>query len=40
MYLCKFDGEQSTGSEDRAQKRLILLEDFKENEVTLKWYNI
>ena len=23
MYLCKFGGEKSTGSEDSAQKRLI-----------------
>ena len=24
MYLCKFGGDPSTGSEDRTQKRLIL----------------
>ena len=39
MYPCKFGGENSTDSEDRAQKRLIL-QFFKdgdiENEVTLK----
>ena len=36
--------EKNTGSEDRAQKRLILLFLFKdgdlENEVTFKLYNI
>ena len=39
MYLYKFGGENPPGSEDRAQKRLIL-QFFKdgdlENEVTLK----
>ena len=39
MFLCKFGGENPTGSKDRAQKRLILL-FFKdgdlENEVSLK----
>ena len=39
MYLCKFGGEKNTGSEDRAQKRLIL-QYFKDGdleiEVTLK----
>ena len=39
MYLCKFGGKKSTGSKDRAQKRLIL-QFFKdgdlENKVTLK----
>ena len=39
MFLCKFGGENPTGSQDRAQKRLILL-FFKdgdlENEVSLK----
>ena len=45
MYLCKFGGENPTGSEDRAQKRLILPllffffffeDDDLENEVNLK----
>ena len=39
LYQCKFDVEKFTGSEDRAQKRLILqfLKDCDhDNEVTLK----
>ena len=39
MYQCKFGGEKSTGSEDRAQKGLILQffkDDDLANEVTLK----
>ena len=40
MYLCKFGGENPTGSEDRAQKRLNLQffkDDDLENEMTLKF---
>ena len=39
MYLCMFGRENPTGSEDRAQKRLILQffnDGDLENEVTLK----
>ena len=39
MYLCKFGGENPTGSEDRAQKRLILQifgDGDLENKMTLK----
>ena len=35
MYLCKFDGENPIGSEDTAQKRLIL-QFFKNVMMTLK----
>ena len=38
MYQCKFGEENPTGSEDKAQKRLILVlkDGDLDNEVTLK----